>query len=248
MDKQIKVLTDAIMLAGKIMIENGADMTRVDDTLYRIAKNGGIKDPKIFETITGIMISVADNNIAQVEPIQNHGIDLEKVSRVNDVSREFQDKKLTIEQMYVKLKEIDQKVPVFAWHWQLLAAFIISSPLLMMYGGKWQDFLSAGIISVIGYSVYYEIKMNFKIRFVNEFLSSFTIGLLAVLAVKYHLGTQLDMLIIAAVMPLVPGVAIMNSVRDILAGHLLSGIARGAESLLTACAIGFGIALVLKFM
>jgi len=52
---------------------------------------------------------------------------------------------------------------------------------------------------------------------------------------------------IGAVMPFVPGVHITNSIRDILAGHLLSGISRGVEALLTACMIGFGVAMVFHF-
>ena len=36
-------------------------------------------------------------------------------------------------------------------------------------------------------------------------------------------------------------------VRDVLAGHILSGISRGTEALISACAIGFGIAVVLRF-
>lgn len=56
------------------------------------------------------------------------------------------------------------------------------------------------------------------------------------------------MIIIGSVMPLVPGVPITNSVRDVLAGHLLSGLARGTEALLSASAIALGIAMVLRFM
>ena len=38
-DTQMQELIDSVMLAGKIMIESGADMARVDDTLKRIARN-----------------------------------------------------------------------------------------------------------------------------------------------------------------------------------------------------------------
>lgn len=59
-----------------------------------------------------------------------------------------------------------------------------------------------------------------------------------------HVAQNVDNLIIGAVMPLVPGVAITNSFRDILAGHLISGTARGTEAIFTAAAIGVGIATV----
>lgn len=53
--------------------------------------------------------------------------------------------------------------------------------------------------------------------------------------------------IIGAVMPLVPGVAITNAFRDLLAGHLLTSVAHGLEALFCAAAIGTGIALAFHF-
>ncbi|EFR97960.1 LabL [Listeria ivanovii FSL F6-596] len=80
-----------------------------------------------------------------------------------------------------------------------------------------------------------------------EFLASLTVGLLAVFTISIGLGINLDKMIIGGVMPLVPGVPITNAVRDLIAGHLLSGMARGTEALLTSCAIGIGIAVVFRF-
>jgi len=71
---------------------------------------------------------------------------------------------------------------------------------------------------------------------------------LAILAVKFQLGTNADDIIIGSVMPLVPGVPLTNAVRDILAGDLVSGIARGMEALMSAIAIGSGIAMILQAM
>ncbi len=82
----------------------------------------------------------------------------------------------------------------------------------------------------------------------SEFLAATAIGILAILAVKFQLGTNADDIIIGSVMPLVPGVPLTNAVRDILAGDLVSGIARGMEALMSAIAIGSGIAMILQAM
>ncbi|MCT7823800.1 MAG: threonine/serine exporter family protein, partial [Lactobacillus crispatus] len=47
---------------------------------------------------------------------------------------------------------------------------------------------------------------------------------------------------------LVPGLAITNALRDLFMGDLLSGIMRMCEAVLTALALGGGVALVLKFI
>ena len=51
--------------------------------------------------------------------------------------------------------------------------------------------------------------------------------------------------IIGAIMLLVPGIALTNAIRDLVAGDLLSGISRAVEAFLVgaALAIGTGFAL-----
>jgi uncharacterized membrane protein YjjP (DUF1212 family) len=57
-------------------------------------------------------------------------------------------------------------------------------------------------------------------------------------------GHELDKIVIGSVMPLVPGLLITNAVRDLMAGHLVAGLSKGAEAFLTAFAIGSGIAII----
>ena len=55
----------------------------------------------------------------------------------------------------------------------------------------------------------------------------------------------LDKIIIGALMALVPGIAITNAMRDIMAGDMVSGISKGAEALLIGAAIALGTAIAL---
>jgi uncharacterized membrane protein YjjP (DUF1212 family) len=59
---------------------------------------------------------------------------------------------------------------------------------------------------------------------------------------------HIDKVIIGSVMPLVPGLPITNAVRDLMAGDLVSGLARGAEAFFSAFAIGAGIAVTLALL
>jgi uncharacterized membrane protein YjjP (DUF1212 family) len=54
-------------------------------------------------------------------------------------------------------------------------------------------------------------------------------------------GTSADYIIISALMPLVPGVAITNSLREIIARHTISGMVRALDAIMTAGAIGAGV-------
>ena len=52
---------------------------------------------------------------------------------------------------------------------------------------------------------------------------------------------NMDTVIISAIMPLVPGVAITNAIRDTLQGDYLSGGARVLEAFLKAASIALGV-------
>ena len=120
---------------------------------------------------------------------------------------------------------------------------------MIIFSGEydWLDIIPSAVAGALGYAVFAAVNRVTTIRFIGEFLSATVIGIVAYLLTRWYLGVDIDNIIIGAVMPLVPGVAITNSIRDLLAGHLLSGMARGMEAILSAFAIGTGIALVFRF-
>lgn len=241
-----QLLVDTCLLAGKIMTESGSEVYRVEDTMNRIAYNAGEQNSVSYVTATGLFMSIRSTNYTQLENVTERNINLEKVAVVNQLSRKFQEKKITLEELNHRLQHIDEETPIFSASLQIVAAGIISCTLMYIFGGTFSDFLATFVIGMIGYSVSYSIKKWLAIKFFDDFIASFVIGLCAYFAVKFHLATNIDNIIIGAVMPLVPGVAITNAFRDILAGHLLSGTARATEAIFVAGSIGIGIAIVFK--
>ncbi|MFD1670474.1 threonine/serine exporter family protein [Agrilactobacillus yilanensis] len=240
----------ACLLAGKIMVESGSEMYRVEDTMRRIAVNGGIPNPQIWTTTTAIFVGKVQQPNSQLIQINKRTLNLEKVARVNAASRAFGNKLINLAELIDRLHKIDQNAPSFAPWLQFLSAGVVSAALMIPFSGEydWFDLPMAFIIGALGFIVNFYIDYIINIKFISEFTASLTIGLLAILSVHLGLGHNADNIIIGAVMPLVPGLPLTNALRDLLAGHLLSGTTRGVEALLSAGAIGSGIALVFHFI
>ncbi|EUJ45458.1 threonine/serine exporter family protein [Listeria riparia] len=241
------LLLETCLLAGKIMMESGAEMYRVEDTMSRIAETATDTKGISFVTPTGIFMALQGGSTVKMEQIPTRTINLEKVSMVNDLSREFTVRKISLGKLYTQLRALDKEVKFFPVWLQIVSSAVISGTLMMIFGGVWKDFIATSLIGAIGFIIFYYGTEFFKVKFLAEFLAAFTIGLLSVLVISIGWGVSLDKMVIGAVMPLVPGVPITNAVRDLLAGHLLSGIARGTEALITAGTIGIGIAVVFRF-
>ncbi|WP_153122787.1 threonine/serine exporter family protein [Peribacillus tepidiphilus] len=251
MKQQLKYdIMEVCLLAGKILLQNGAETYRVEDTMMRIAASYGIPVSHSFVTPTGIIFSIETDEPTKTKLIRisDRTTDLLKVTMVNRISRRISEGKLTVKEAYDQLVQLESSKMSFSIKTQLLAAAISSGCFLIMFRGGWEDFLPAMITGGLGFLSFILFHSYMSIKFFSEFLASMLIGLLAFVFVQTGYGTELDKIIIGSVMPLVPGLLITNAVRDLMAGHLLSGLSKGAEAFLTSFAIGGGIAVVLTFL
>ncbi|QED48198.1 threonine/serine exporter family protein [Cytobacillus dafuensis] len=238
---------DLCLLAGKIMLQCGAETYRVEDTMTRIAASLGIPSSHSYVTPTGIIFSIDGTEPAKLIRIYDRTTDLYKVTVVNGISRKISSGEISANEAFKKLMDIEKANYTFPLYQQILAAAISSGCFLMMFLGQWKDFIPAIITGGLGFICFVYIHNLVKIKFFSEFMASVVIGLSAYILVSLGIGVQLDKIIIGSVMPLVPGLLITNAVRDLMAGHLVAGLSKGAEAFLTACAIGTGIAIVFAF-
>jgi uncharacterized membrane protein YjjP (DUF1212 family) len=235
------------LLAGKIMMESGAETYRVEDTMIRMAVSQNMMNAHCFVTPTGIMFSPSDELATRFVRISSRRTDLEQVALVNAVSRKLVSGEYTLQEAYEEMLVIEKTNYLFSMPLQVLAAAMASGCFLILMGGTWSDLPFAFLFGGAGYLIVDVILEQTRVKIFSEFIAAFVIAILAVLVVKIGIGTDLDTIIIGSLMPLVPGLLITNAVRDLMAGHFVSGLSNGAEAFLTAFAIGAGVALVLSF-
>ena len=236
------------VLAGRLLIENGSNMERVNDTIERMARAAGLRQSQDFTTLTGLGLGSDNLPNAQVANIRSRKNDLSKVAAVNEVSREFTAGLVQLPEAYAQLRSIDRQRPG-RWQNQLeaFAAAVLSAVLMVVFTGDVVDWWLAFIAGGLSYAVFSFIIRKFHIQYLGEFCASIVIGLIACEGVKWGIATNADDIIIGGVMPLVPGIPLTNAARDLVSGNLISAPTRGIEALLTAAAIGSAIVLVLRF-
>lgn len=249
-------ILEVCLLAGEIMLESGAETYRVEDTMVRIALSYGAEQAESYVTPTVIIFSLDGDEYnsyplttkMKMKRIDYRTTDLNKIAIVNHLSREISEGNWTLEEAYGKLKEIKKRNDAYPIWLQIFAAGIVSGCFVIMFLGKWIDVLPGFIAGGIGYFFFLTIQPYVRIRFFSEFIASLIIGLVAYSLIYFGHGVEIDKIIIGSVMPLVPGLLITNAIRDLMAGHLVSGLTKGAEALLTAFAIGSGIAVVFEII
>lgn len=85
---------DAAMTAGHILLENGAEIFRVEETIDRICHHFGVQSENAFVLSNGIFLTSGDEHekrFARVEHIPVRGAQLHRVAAVNQLSREIEE-------------------------------------------------------------------------------------------------------------------------------------------------------------
>lgn len=234
-------------LAGKIMLESGAETYRVEETIVRIGLSFGVDDAESFVTPTGIITSLTKDSttVTLVRRITSRGVDLNKIDLINNLSRQVQAQSMTIDELNTELINISQS-DRYSAALTLFSSCAAAGCFALMFGGNIKDFFAAFIIGAcikIVSSICQKLDIN------SFFINSLGGGLCAILAIilmKLNICANLDKTIIGSIMLLVPGLTITNAIRDTIAGDLLSGITKAAEAFLVAISIAVGTGAILS--
>lgn len=246
MTADYELVVECCLLAGRLMMESGAETYRAEDTMDRMAISQELTESQSFVTPTGIIFSGNKKLPTRLVRIKARTTDLGKIALVNNVSRKLAFGDITIDEAYNELKQIEEDHETFPLWIKITAAAIASGAFLLLFGGMLMDVPTALIAGGIGYSIADRLEVKTRVKFFAEFLAAMLVTVIAIISVVSGLGMELDKIIIGSVMPLVPGLLITNAVRDLMAGHFVSGLSKGAEACLTAFAIGAGVALVIS--
>ena len=235
-------------LAGRLLLENGAETYRVEVSF--ICKTGGLTDVSVISLPTGTIYSFVDEDgvpHSEVVRTKSRTTNLSVVSRVNAISRAVTAGSLSMEQGFAQLEELSRTPPQPLWQGLLANGLSASFFALLFHGGGF-DFavaLVCGLLTRLLGLLFSEDSVSSTLY---ALLSGALSAVVAVLSVRFfHMGNQTP-IIIGAIMPLLPGLAITNAIRDTVNGDLVSGVARTAEALLKAVAIAAGVGTVLALL
>ncbi|MDR2751529.1 MAG: threonine/serine exporter family protein [Clostridiales bacterium] len=236
---------DAAMLAGDIMLSNGAETYRVEDTMRRMLKAVGYPEAEAFVTATGIIGSLGDNGSStRVKRVKSRTNNMEKIARVNSLSRRLSEGTADLEGAERELALI-RVLPGYGLKLRTLMAAVSCFSFCYLCGGSWIDCVASMLVATPVY-LFYDLISKKTTGFLVNATCGAMIATLGILAVKAGMGRDSGNIIIGAIMPFVPGVAMTNGLRDIAEGDFLSGTSRMMEALLTGGALAFGAGAVIK--
>ena len=228
--------------AGHILLENGAEISRVEETMERIASHYGVDSKSFFVLSNGIFTTSSFNKYANVEFIPFKGTQLDKVVAVNQLSRDIVSGKYSLAEARTQLRAIRTMPPHPRWE-QVLASGLGSAGFSIVFGGGMLDCAASFVCGVLLWLFVLFVTAPHLSKIVGNIVGGFFVTGLCILFHRIGFGHSLPNMIIGAIIPLIPGVPFVNGVRDVANEDYIAGATRLLDAMLVFFCIAAGVAL-----
>lgn len=251
LDTQIDVkrVLDLALEAGRILLKNGSEIFRVEETIRHICHRFHVDQVEPFTMSHGLFISAESDQgevFTKVKNVPISGLHMGIVAEVNDLSREISAGHVGIDEAFHRLEEID-KIPPNPGRVQVAVAGMGCGGFTLLLGGTYMEAAAAVVIGclVCGWTLLAgRLKLS---KIVINIVGGVIMTTLALAFLNIPvLGIErLEGMVGGAIMPMIPGVGFLNAIRDLVDGDFLSGTVRMIDALLVFVYVAVGVGFTL---
>ena len=246
--KEWEELVEYTLDLGRQMMECGAEAWRADNTMSRILQAYGLEvlDAHTMATQTAVTVRVpGGEHYTSTRMIQAEktGTDLSRLECINQTARQ-----ICQAPPAVKMLPLPLGSPAPRWSWPELAGYVLGAgSFALFFGGRPGDGLAAAFIAGVIYLMEQVRRIYRQNRTIYTVVACFLAGVLARICTGLLPGIDLEMVVMGDIMLFIPGLSLVNGVRELFYADILTGVYRVIEACLGAgaIAVGYGAALMI---
>ncbi|WP_191015951.1 threonine/serine exporter family protein [Treponema zioleckii] len=246
MIEDVQDIQDIAVTAGEIVLENGGETYRAEDTVVHIATALGAKDSSAFITPTVVIFSCMDDGGTHhtvMRRITRRGTNMLKLSQMNELSYRLVNRGTTSNPAQVRTllrRIIDAKE--YSYTFLVLMGALSSAFFTFMLEGNIFDAIASFIIGALTrvIMIFFNDILSGKNSFILSLICGAFISFSSEVSAFLPAGISPPLVLGGSIMQVVPGLAFVNGVRDVISGDLVSGGARLLEALMTAMGLSIG--------
>ena len=244
MEYKAEEILDVAIEIGVNLLQCGAEIRRVEDTITYICKAYGATTVDVFAIPSLILATIeVDGGTYTTKTKRNLAVstDLFRLEKYNKLSRKICEQKPSLKEVKEEVNVIknlkDYNVILL-----YLGAVLATGGFAIFFGGTIRDGIAAGLVSILMFMFLRLQKKTFN-QFVHTLICALIGGFFSVVACWIGLAENLSYVMSGAIMIIIPGLAIGTSIRDIMSNDILSGSVRLFQAIVSSMAIAAGFSL-----
>jgi uncharacterized membrane protein YjjP (DUF1212 family) len=245
---QMQRIHQFLLHAGRLITASGGETSRVEQTVTYLGRACGLDAVQVIGLPTGLMLTTerGEESKTSVLAIDERATHLGRLDALNALSRDLVEGRCTFDEAEGRLAALESQHPPLEKHRKGLYMGLSCACWALVLGGSWADFVPTFVVGVLVNETMFACSRRRVPLFLVVYLAVVVGTMASVLAARVVPGCSPRSMLVGVVVPIVPGVALTSAIRDLMAGDLVSGVARGAEAVLQASAIVAAVGSVLS--
>ncbi len=244
---ELQEALDLALWAGELMFRSGAEIDKVNRAITSILTGTGCDNVSTLVAHNALMVTISKSGECQtkVRPILSLGVDFNKLSELFDLAKEVQTAGYDPIFVRRRLTRIQNARPLFSMLFTSIAVSIACGAFAVIFGGHTSEFFATALSTFFGAIVRFKLtRLRFNVYIV--FAASAFVATMAALVCS-SLVDKPSIVQSAAVLYLIPGVPLIDSVEDLFRGYVTVGLTRGVMGLLMILFLASGMYMALSF-
>ena len=242
----IELLVQQILNIGNAMYRAGAEINRIEETLYRLGKAYGAEHVNVYAITSSIVVTMAFEGYPAVthsRRIHRDSTDLTRLEEFNDLSYGCARELLPVAELEKRVAQIIGKKPS---PWGIFAGELLAAAgFAVFFGGTLWDAAASAAGACLIFLMQTYLRPLCSGQFFFNIVASFVTGMAICAANRGLPMLHSGQIIIGDIMVLIPGIAITNSIRYIISGDSISSVEKLIDSLLQGIGIAVGFAVAM---
>ncbi len=248
--EELRDVIDLALWAGQMLLQNGADAQRVEETVHSMGTQLGAEwvDALVSPNALIVTTTSGEEFRTKVRRVSTLGVNLSIVEQISHLNHRVTEGKLDRAAVRDELARISQMRHEYN-RWQIVIMVgAACAAFCQLFGGD----LPVTVVTFFASAAAMFVRQELTKRYFNALLivivTAFVAGLVATSATVFRLGANPSIALAASVLLLVPGVHLINSIQDIIKGHMVVGLVRGFTGLVISLCIALGLLLAMQLM
>lgn len=239
----IEELLDFCVRLSRHMIIAGANIERVQMAVAFICKAYELQDISIYLLSTHILLGASDKDghySSRQASIPPSGIHLERLKSLNQLSYKVAEitppTKLLANMLNKALNVRDYSDYII-----LLGRIAAMSCLCFIFGGTYREIVPVALVTALLHVLLAFFERTGLDRIVINAFTMFLASALAIAFVAAGFSDNLPVILISVSMLVIPGIPLVNAMRNLFCGHEINGILQMIKIFIETTALGLGM-------
>lgn len=169
--------------------------------------------------------------------------DMAKVSKIGELVNQIEDGTLSVDEGMSRLEEVGKQPPIYG-HWPVALGYALSgSGFAVLLSVSWSDIFLAGLLSLVVYAIVLLAARSQWIAHTLELTTALVASILANAIAILVPGGDPFVVTLCALIVLIPGLALTLGLAELSAKHVISGMSRLMDGILTTLKLFIGAAI-----